>query len=124
METARNIKETLIDYAISYMECYGADNEVLNMKVDCLEDSHCEDQVRHELAEHLLGIIPIELYNIAERNNKLKYPDHEKLEVLLTDFSHSLQNTIFLSTIEMNNDFILFRNEALWKTTSSVLQKE
>lgn len=42
----------------------------------------------------------------------------------MTDFSTSLQNTIFLSTIEMNNDFIMFRNEALWKTNSSLLQKE
>jgi hypothetical protein len=74
VEIARSIKETLVDYAISYMECYDSENMVLNMKVDCLEESRCEDNVKEELADQLLNMIPIELYNIAERNNKIKNP--------------------------------------------------
>jgi hypothetical protein len=33
---AKTIKEVLIDYAISYMECYDNSNQILNMKIDIL----------------------------------------------------------------------------------------
>ena len=31
---------------------------------------------------------------------------------------------IFLNSLEMNNEFILFRNEAIWKTSSSFMDEE
>jgi len=37
LQIAKIIKEVLIDYAISYMECYDTSNQILNMKIDNLE---------------------------------------------------------------------------------------
>lgn len=76
------------------------------------------------MAQLLLTIVPIELYNIEERKKDIRNAASNKLDTILEDFSDCLQNTIFLETIEMNNDFILFRNEAVWKTNSSLLEKE
>jgi hypothetical protein len=68
----------------------------------------------------LLSFIPKELYDINQNSLKKEHNNsNDKLEAILGDFSNYLQNTIFLTTIQMNNEFILFRNEALWKTGKS-----
>ena len=69
-------------------------------------------------------MIPMELYNLAERKHEIRLAEKNRLEAILSDFSDCLQNTIFLTTIEMNQEFILYRNEATWKTSSSILDKE
>lgn len=50
VQIAKNIKETLIDYTISYMECYDTSNQILNLKVDALEESNCQETIKEELA--------------------------------------------------------------------------
>lgn len=109
IQISKSIKEAMLNYTASYMECYDHQNDVLEMKVDALEDSDCERNIRLELTELMLGIVPVELYDICQRKKEIR-AEGEKLEVILEDFSDCLQNTIFLETIEMNNDFILFRN--------------
>lgn len=109
IQISKSIKEAMLNYTANYMECYDHQNDVLEMKVDALEDSDCERNIRLELTELMLGIVPVELYDIYQRKKEIR-AEGEKLEVILEDFSDCLQNTIFLETIEMNNDFILFRN--------------
>jgi hypothetical protein len=54
-------------------------------------------------------MIPKELYNISERKKEIMN-EKDVLGAILADFSHNLQNNIYLPSIEINNDFILFRN--------------
>ena len=42
VQISKTIKQTLIDYATSYMDCYDVNNEILNFKIDNLEKSKCE----------------------------------------------------------------------------------
>ncbi len=39
---AKNIKEVMLNYATSYMECYDPSNDILSLKIDSLEDCHCD----------------------------------------------------------------------------------
>ena len=80
--------------------------------------------IKEELVEVLLKMIPKELYNISHSRHDIRNTASNRLETILEDFSDSLQNTIFLVTIEINNEFILFRSEVTWKTSSSILDKE
>lgn len=121
VQICKALKEAMLGYSALYMDVYTHDHTLLALKVDALEQSNCEKEVRTELANHLLTILPKELYNFSERNLQLQPGD--RLEPLLADFSSSMQNTIFLTTIEMNNEYVLFRNEAIWKTTTSFLDK-
>jgi len=59
VQIANSIKETLMDYTISYMECYDTSNQILNMKIDNLEESRCDDSIKEELSDLLLTMIPI-----------------------------------------------------------------
>jgi hypothetical protein len=124
-QIGRALKEALLNYAHAYTDCYDNHNPILTLKTEALEASRCDQQVREELVEVLLTMVPVELYNIQERRKEIRNDtSSSRLEAILTDFSDSLQNTIFLSTIELNHDFILFRSEATWKTTNSILNKE
>jgi hypothetical protein len=57
------------------MDVYTHDHTLLALKVDALEQSNCEREVRTELANHLLTILPRELYNFSERNLQLQPGD-------------------------------------------------
>jgi hypothetical protein len=46
VQISKTIKEALIDYAASYMECYDPTNQILNLKIDNLDDSNCEENVK------------------------------------------------------------------------------
>lgn len=46
------------------------------------------------------------------------------LETILEKFCNHLQNNIFMPTIELNFDYILYKNEAIWKNTSSFIRNE
>ena len=41
-QIAAAIKEALMEYGTSYMECYDHDNTVLNLKMDSLDQHHSE----------------------------------------------------------------------------------
>ena len=84
------------------MKCYDSSNLILQLKVDALEDSKCDDRLKGELIEVLLTMVPMKLYNLAERKNEIRNAQKNKLEAILSDFSDCLQNTIFLTTIEIN----------------------
>ena len=90
------------------------------MKIANIEEVNPEVELKLELADLLVTFIPKQLYEVNVQNNKLKN-NPDKLEAILGDFSQFLQNTIFLPSIQMNNEFIMFRNEAIWKTKRSIL---
>lgn len=46
-----------------------------------------------------------------------------KLDNILFNFSNYIQNNIFLTTIEMNNDYVIYKNIAVWKTNRSFIEK-
>lgn len=92
------------------------------MKIAIIEEVSPEVELKLQLADVLTSFIPKELYEVNIKNNKFKN-NPDKLEAILGDFSQFLQNTIFLPSIQMNNEFIMFRNEAIWKTKRSILQK-
>lgn len=41
VQIAKSIKEAMLNYASSYMDCYDHANDVLSIKVDSLEESDC-----------------------------------------------------------------------------------
>lgn len=81
VQIAKSIKEAMLNYAASYMDCYDHHNQVLNMKVDSLEENECEANVKAELLQSMLTMVPVELYNICERKKEIR--QGQNLEAVL-----------------------------------------
>lgn len=122
IQMAKGVQDAIIEYANYYMKCYDHNNQIICMKIAIIEEVSPEVELKLQLADVLTSFIPKELYEVNIKNNKFKN-NPDKLEAILGDFSQFLQNTIFLPSIQMNNEFIMFRNEAIWKTKRSILQK-
>nr|BAJ98458.1 predicted protein [Hordeum vulgare subsp. vulgare] len=90
----------MLDYSAAYLACYAMHDSILPLKMERAGDE-VERQLKAELADLLLVFIPKELYDMEQSRGKFdKSPD--RLEAILGDFSNCLQNTIFMSTIQMN----------------------
>ena len=80
-QVAATIKDALLDYGTSYMECYDHDNTVLNLKMDALDSHHSPKELKNELAELLLTLIPKELFDLGDR---IKEDSADQLDQVLT----------------------------------------
>ena len=54
------------------MNYYDHHNDILKLKLTSLEESKCDDTLKGELVEVLLTMIPMELYNLAERKHEIR----------------------------------------------------